>query len=150
MGSKYIYEWFRYGDTDLKYAEHGLSMHPQPYELICYHCQQSGEKYLKGYLYYRGFDEVPKIHSLDKLCAMCSEHDISFDEITKQCATLTEYGVQPRYPDEIYIDEGLMKKALKYAKHIRDFAPLQAARSELEKALSSEMPAEEATPAVTD
>jgi len=138
MKYKYIYEWFRYGDTDLGYAEHGLSMRPKPYELICYHCQQSAEKYLKGYLYCRGIEEVPKTHLLDKLCAMCSEHDIVFDEILKQCAALTEYGVQSRYPDEIYIDEGLTKKALEYAKQIKSFAPLKAVRSELEKALSEE------------
>ena len=103
MELRYIFERFRFGDTDLRYAEHGLSMYPQPYELICYHCQQAVEKYLKGYLLYCGI-EVPKIHHLDKLCEMCSEYDIEFDKITTHCASLTGYGVQLRYPDEIYID----------------------------------------------
>ena len=50
MEFNYILDWFHFGDTDLNYAEHGLSMHPQPYELICYHCEQSTEKYLKGFI----------------------------------------------------------------------------------------------------
>jgi len=137
MESKYILEWFHFGDTDLKYAEHGLSMHPQPYELICYHCQQSAEKYLKGYLFYNGV-EAPKIHLLDKLCEMCSEYDDRFDEITKQCAVLTAYGVQPRYPDEIYVDKELMQQALSYAKLIKEFTPLAGIRQELEQGIKEE------------
>jgi hypothetical protein len=71
---------------------------------------------------------------------MCSEYDNSFDNILRQCAALTEYGVQPRYPDEIYIDESLMIKSLEYARQIKDFAPLQAVRLELEKVLLNEAP----------
>jgi HEPN domain-containing protein len=29
-------------------------MHPTPVEVICYHCQQSAEKYLKGYIVLHG------------------------------------------------------------------------------------------------
>jgi len=142
MEFNYILDWFYFADTDLNYAEHGLSMYPQPYELICYHCQQSAEKYLKGYLFYRGV-QPPKTHDLDRLCEMCAEHNTCFDEIEKQCAVLTAYGSQPRYPYEIQMNEYIMKKALEYAKQIKDFVPLQAARSELGKALSEETPAEE-------
>jgi len=136
MDNKYIFEWFQFADNDLDSAEVLLEHRPQRYEIICYLCQQSVEKYLKGYLFYRGID-APKIHLLDTLCEMCSEHDATFDEITKQCATLTAYGVQPRYPDEIYVDERLMKQAIEYARQIKAFAPLQAVRQELEQALKT-------------
>ena len=137
MESKYIFEWFQFADYDLDAAEVLLSYRPQRYEIICYHCQQAAEKYLKGYLFYCG-TEVPKIHLLDRLCEMCSEFDVGFDEIAKQCATLTAYGVQPRYPDEIYVDEALMKQALAYARQIKEFASLVAVRQELEKAIKEE------------
>jgi len=35
---------------DLGTAEYLQNMSPLPLEIICYHCQQSAEKYLKGYL----------------------------------------------------------------------------------------------------
>jgi len=35
---------------DLNTAEYLKNMKPLPIEIICYHCQQSAEKYLKGYL----------------------------------------------------------------------------------------------------
>ncbi|WP_282433370.1 HEPN domain-containing protein [Desulfosporosinus sp. FKA] len=37
-------------ETGLQSALFLLNMHPAPLEIICYHCQQSAEKYLKGYI----------------------------------------------------------------------------------------------------
>ena len=51
MSSSRVSEWFRFADTDLLTAQHVMkTMISQPFELICYHCQQAAEKYLKGYL----------------------------------------------------------------------------------------------------
>ena len=133
MDSGLIIEWFHFADTDLALAKHALSMHPQPLGAICYHCQQSAEKYLKGYLVYTGGIVPPKIHNLDTLCEMCEEHDERFCEIRKPCSVLTDYGVQPRYPHEMEILEHEMKKAIVYAEQVRDFAPMQAVRQELER-----------------
>ena len=133
MDEKYILEWFFFGDRDLAVAEHSLSLHPQPYEIICYLCQQSAEKYLKGYLVYKNTAELPKIHNLDTLCDMCEVYDDRFDEIQKPCSVLTDYGVQPRYPHEMLIEEHHMIKALDYARLIKDFSPLANTRRELEQ-----------------
>jgi len=142
MDNKRIYEWFRFGDNDLIAANHlALTLYPQPLEIICYHCQQTVEKYLKGYLIFHGVEEPPKTHNLMALCGMCSESNSLFDSIVAKCNALNAYGVQPRYPDEIYIDEGIMTKALEYANQIKDFSPLQAVRRELEQTLSVERPA---------
>jgi HEPN domain-containing protein len=144
MDEKYILEWFLYGDRDLAVAEHSLSLHPQPYEIICYLCQQSAEKYLKGYLVYNNINDLPKIHNLDALCDMCEAYDESFDDIQKPCNALTDYSVQPRYPHEMLVEEHHMKKALEYARQIKEFAPLVTARQELEQAVKKEsMPSSE-------
>ena len=135
MDEKYILEWFLFGDRDLAVAEHSLSLHPQPYEIICYLCQQSVEKYLKGYLVYKNTDDLPKIHNLDALCDMCEVYDDRFDEIKKPCSVLTDYGVQPRYPHEMLIEEHHMNKALEYARLIKDFAPIARTRTEMELAI---------------
>jgi HEPN domain-containing protein len=139
MERDFILDWFCFADTDLKYAEHGLSMRPQPYEIICYHCQQSAEKYMKGFLFFHGV-QPPKTHELDILCEMCEEYDASFYEIRRPCAVLTAYGVQPRYPHEIQMDEHIMRRALEYAGQIKDFEPLQAVRRELEQAANEPPP----------
>ena len=41
-------EWQRLAEMDLSSAQYLLNMHPVPVENICYLCQQSAEKYLKG------------------------------------------------------------------------------------------------------
>jgi HEPN domain-containing protein len=48
---------------DLESAKHLLGMKPIPYEVICYHCQQSAEKSLKA-LMVKNQLEVRKIHDL--------------------------------------------------------------------------------------
>ena len=95
--NKYAAEWLAYADTDLAVAEHNQTMYPKPLNIICFHCQQAVEKYLKAYLSWRGI-KPPKIHELETLCNMCSAQDNRFDEILKQCVFLSVYGVQPRYP----------------------------------------------------
>jgi HEPN domain-containing protein len=134
----YVYGWFEFADTDLALAEHSLSMKPQPLWAICYHCQQSAEKYLKGYLLYNGVESPPKIHDLVNLNKKCSEFDSEFNNILDECEALTQFGVQPRYPDEIYIDETLMNLALEYAKRVKEFIPLQNVREELKQVSKKE------------
>jgi len=138
MDSAFILEWFRLADMDLALADHALSLHPQPLEAICYHCQQSAEKYLKGYLVYKGIVDPPRIHNLDSLCEMCEDFDAQFSKIMKPCSTLTDYGVQPRYPHEMEILESDMRKALTHAKQIQEFEPLLAARQQLKNEMQCE------------
>jgi len=88
------------------------------------HSYTADEKYLKGYLIGKGIIEPPKTHNLVFLCEKCSDFDDQFYDIEKACSVLTRYGVQPRYPHEMGIQEGDMQKALEYARQIRDFEPL--------------------------
>ena len=131
MELEYVAEWFRFADIDFATSEHLLSMHPKPLEIICFHCQQSVEKYLKGYLIFKGITVPPKIHNLDTLCLMCAEHDDSFQQLTKACGVLTQYGTQPRYPNEMEITENDMQKALEYTRQVREFEQLVKVRNEL-------------------
>jgi HEPN domain-containing protein len=121
MDKKTVLEWFKYADKDVFAVNHLLTAYPQPYEIICYHCQQAAEKYLKGFLVYNDI-KPPKIHELDTLCEMCSKLEEKFDDIIKECLTLTVYGVQARYPYEIEIDEYQMKKAVEAMNKIKNFA----------------------------
>jgi len=113
-------EWQRLADMDLKTAEYLKEMKPPPIEIICYHCQQSAEKYLKGYLVFCGV-VPPKMHDLDELCKTCIKYSDSFNNIADMCSDLTAYGVQPRYPMELALDEDDVKQALDSAKKVMDF-----------------------------
>ncbi|MCL1807336.1 MAG: HEPN domain-containing protein [Oscillospiraceae bacterium] len=130
MDKQEVWSWFDFADSDLEAAEHLLTLYRPRLEIICYHCQQAAEKYLKGYLIYRGIFPS-KTHDLDSLCKKCFEFNPAFQEILHECVVLSDYGVQPRYPNELHIEEHHMKKALEYARRIKNFAPLQTVRREV-------------------
>ncbi|MBU7006198.1 HEPN domain-containing protein [Phosphitispora fastidiosa] len=113
-------EWRRLAEQDLNSAGYLLNMCPVPLEIVCYLCQQSAEKYLKAYLVLNGLNP-PKIHDLNELCKLCSKLSDIFKYIADQCSDLTAYGVQPRYPMELMLEEQDMRQALNSAKAIRDF-----------------------------
>jgi HEPN domain-containing protein len=108
-------EWKRYAELDLMSAESFYKMRPVPIEIICYHCQQSAEKYLKGFLVLQGYNP-PKTHDLDQLQKLCIPIYEQFSEIAEHCSHLTAYGVQPRYPFQIELNESDMLEALISAK----------------------------------
>ncbi len=114
-------EWIRLAEMDLGAAEHLLSMHPLPVEIICYHCEQSAEKILKGAL--AAFHtEPPKTHDLVQLCKLCSEMDGRYAELADACIELTPYGVQVRYPSDLELDERDVACALRECRKIHAFA----------------------------
>lgn len=118
-------EWQRLADMDLKTAVYLKKMKPLPVEIICYHCQQSAEKHLKGYLVL--WEVVPpKMHDLDELCKLCIKYSDSFNIISDVCSDLTVYGVQPRYPMELVIDADNMKQAIDSAKKVMKFVTAMA------------------------
>jgi len=128
MELEYVIEWFSYADSDLASAEFLLGLKPKPIKIIYYHCQQSAEKYLKGYLIYKGVSDLPKTHDLVYLCKMCIKYDAIFINIVNACNVLTGYGVQPRYPHEMEIVENDMEKALEYARQVRNLEPINELR----------------------
>ena len=113
-------EWQKLAEMDLKSAEYLLNMSPIPIEIVCFHCQQSAEKYLKSYLILNGMNP-PKIHDLDELRKSCTKLSDTFEIIADQCSNLTVYGVQPRYPMELILKQHDMKKAQNDANVIKDF-----------------------------
>ena len=133
MELEYVAEWFKYANMDFLSAEHLLTLHKLPLEIICFHCQQAAEKYLKGYLVFKNTVEPPKTHDLVLLRIECMETDIRFESISRACEVLTRYGVQSRYPNEMEITKNDMQKALEYAKQIRDSEPVAELRLEISK-----------------
>lgn len=114
-------EWLTFARTDFESAKYldGAPFHPRPLNVICYHCQQAAEKAVKALIVYFGSQGgMPKVHDISFLLnqiknivleqkGITIEHDLL---ITAN--SLSKYGVAPRYPNEIEVDEYQVKKAL--------------------------------------
>jgi len=95
--------WFRKAENDLINAEHTMKMKNPPYDTVCFHAQQCAEKYLKGFLTFHEI-EFPKTHSIEDLVLLCKQVAPSIESETGDVEILSSYGVEIRYPDEIYYD----------------------------------------------
>ena len=116
----YAKEWLEYAETDLASAEFLLAMYPLPIAIICYHCQQSAEKCLKGLLAVK--NQVPlKTHDLPLLIDSCKKFFPEVKIVLEQCVALNPFSIQPRYPRELLITERDMKAAIENAKAVYAF-----------------------------
>jgi len=116
-----VKEWIKFSDMDLETAQHLYkTMNPAPFEIICYHCQQSAEKMLKGFLIYSEI-KPSKTHDLELLRSKCENIDKDFNKISEQCVRLNDYSSQPRYPMEIEITDGDTCLALRDGENISMF-----------------------------
>ena len=116
-----LQQWLDKGKDDLRAAEYLSTMHhPTPDEIICFHCQQSAEKYLKAFIFSVDI-EPEKTHNLKDLLNICQKYNTEFSTLSLKIFNLTRYSVLPRYPNELEINNEDMKTALSYAKSIQEF-----------------------------
>ncbi len=115
-------EWLRYAGENLSVAEREvLSEHPA-FHTICFLCQGSAEKFLKGYLISRGWT-LERTHDIVELLEFCSDYGTELGDLTAEGATLNEYITAGRYPGDLaFEDIGKVEaeEALKAARRIRD------------------------------
>lgn len=121
MHEETVLEWMKFAKMDLDTAIHiEATMHPKPLEIICYHCQQSAEKYLKAaFVYFQ--KPIEKTHDLTFLAEVLQDFvDIS-DEVYRACAALTKYGVKARYPFQLITSQNDAIFAIADAKKIQSW-----------------------------
>lgn len=71
---------------------------PSPvFDAVCFHAQQSVEKYLKAFLQERGID-YPRTHDLVDLAARAGAATPDLVPFRAELALLTAFAVAPRYP----------------------------------------------------
>ncbi len=118
---KILKEWMEFAEMDFLTAKHLYEhMYPKPLEIICYHCQQAIEKLLKGVLIFRGVT-IKKTHDLGLLAEMLQEYTEVDEKYLEMCDDLTPYGVKIRYPQELFIEEYHVKKALEETQELYDW-----------------------------
>jgi HEPN domain-containing protein len=118
-----VKEWLQIADEDLYSAKILNKQYRKPVEIICYHCAQSAEKYLKGFLAYNGI-MPPKIHNLIKLHQMCADIDHGFKILRKECKFLNIYANDIRYPFRIEVTEDNATYAIKFVEKIKALEPI--------------------------
>jgi len=116
-----LQQWLEKGNDDLRAAEYLSTMHhPTPDEIICYHCQQSAEKYLKAFIFSQDI-EPEKTHDLEYLLEICIKYNSEFSSLLSNAYILKRYAILPRYPNELEINNDDMKSAISNAKKIQEF-----------------------------
>ena len=75
---QYIERWYIKAEHDLITARTMLEHNPLVLDVVCFHCQQAVEKYLKAFLA-SNEKEIIKTHNLNFLQAQCTEIDNDFN-----------------------------------------------------------------------
>jgi HEPN domain-containing protein len=115
----FIKQWLAKANEDLLVVEKLTEYEIIATSSVCFHCQQAVEKFLKAFLIANGID-IKKTHNIEYLLSECADIDNDFSDIdTKE---LSDFGVDVRYPGDMYIpneDETLQYKEIAF--EIKDF-----------------------------
>ena len=116
---EFIKQWLAKANEDLFVVKRLTDNEIIATSSVCFHCQQAVEKFLKAYLIANGVD-IQRTHNIEFLLAECSDIDKDFADIDPK--ELSDFGVDARYPGDMYIpgkEETLEYKKLAYK--IKDF-----------------------------
>jgi HEPN domain-containing protein len=92
-------EWVRKAEAD-RVAAKKCSRNATPlHDVVCFHCQQCAEKYLKGLLEELGLS-IPKTHDLDQLLTLLLPHHSSLRSLRRGMTFLSNFAVGVRYPGD--------------------------------------------------
>ena len=99
---EFVQKWILRAQSDLKTAKDEILMKDPATDTICFHCQQSVEKYLKAFLTFYKI-RVGKTHNLALLIKICKEIDSDFERLYEiKADTLTPYATGIIYPEDFY------------------------------------------------
>jgi HEPN domain-containing protein len=131
MNNENVKDWLQLADDDLYSAKLLNEAVRKPYEIICYHCAQAAEKYLKGYLTYQGI--VPKkTHDLVFLNHLCLETDSEFFSVKNVCDFLNRFANDIRYPHKFEVNGDDAAFSINSAEKIKNIKPIIDIRKECE------------------
>jgi len=118
--TKYTAAWLARAEEDIQVMEILLKEGGLP-NSICFHAQQSGEKYFKAFLAFQG-KNIRKVHDLAALLTFCEEINISFDILKAEVDFLDKFYIETRYPGDYHeftLKEA--KEASEAAQKIKEF-----------------------------
>lgn len=114
-----VREWIKKAEADFEGAIHLSRRRKKPLpDLVCFHCQQCIEKYLKAFLIFNQAP-FPKTHDLLLLLDLSKSYQPTLELQRELFEFLNPYSVQFRYPgEETTIEEA--KTAVVTMKKIRN------------------------------
>ncbi len=108
--SKIVEQWLTKANRDLRFAKAALTLDEKFYDEIVFHCQQSVEKSIKGFLA-KNKQPFSKTHDIGELLTSVAKVDLELTSLLSGAKILTKYAVAIRYPDieenEVVIDGAL-------------------------------------------
>ena len=94
-----VARWTEKAEHDFMAAEHAMELAGKGLtDIVCFHCQQCAEKYLKALLLYRGVS-FPKTHDLRLLLDLVPT-GASLELRREQVIPLNRYVIEGRYPGD--------------------------------------------------
>jgi HEPN domain-containing protein len=113
-------DWFRMAEIDRRCVANLLAVSDKLWSVIAFHAQLAAEKYLKGYLAFRG-QEPKKIHNLVDLLEEAMHFDPTLALLERDCDHLAYFAVEARYPEfEDDYTEEIAQDAIAASDRIRD------------------------------
>jgi HEPN domain-containing protein len=113
-------EWVRKAEADFRAAERLASAKPPVNDPLCFHCQQTAEKYLKALLEEQGI-AIPRTHDLDLLLSRLLPQQPSLASLKRVLNILTQYAVEYRYPG-LHASSRQARSAFAHATRVREHA----------------------------
>ncbi len=110
-------KWVRKAETDWEVAHKLADETSPPRDVVCFHCQQAAEKYLKALLQESGL-VVPRTHELADIVDLLLPGDATLARLRRKADSLTQYAVDYRYPGET-ASKRQMEAALRHVDQIR-------------------------------
>lgn len=111
--------WIDKAEHDLLAAEHTIQLAPSGLtDIVCFHCQQCAEKYLKALLVFLSI-QFPKTHDLRILLDLVPSQ-VSLNLSRTRVIPLNRYVIEGRYPGDwepITLEEA--QEALMMAREVR-------------------------------
>ena len=110
-------QWVLKAEEDIEVARSLAAQTKPRRDAVCFHCQQSAEKYLKALLQELG-RVVPRTHNLNDLLDLLLPHDVTLASLRRGLKGLTRYAVEYRYPG-LRARTREMQSALRLAERVR-------------------------------
>lgn len=111
-------KWVRKAENDFRLVVQITAGQEPFHDQICFHCQQSAEKYLKALLEELGLN-VPRTHHLDDLLSLLAPHFPSLLALRRGLIYLTDFAVDIRYIDDM-ANKRQARSAFRWAGDVRD------------------------------
>jgi HEPN domain-containing protein len=116
-----IDEWLAKAEDDFEFARTIFAEEKEYYDQICFHFQQSAEKFLKAYIIAKGLG-FEKTHDLPLLLQRCRGKDPAFEALKPSCDYLTAFYIHSRYPMDWPVEttKDKAQRALQAAEQVRN------------------------------